>query len=143
MFPTTTISAFSNNANLLIETEDFVLTEQALAHFGITVDRRHMPQDGRSGRSILAGQVEMEFLQKAWDVLIDFQHFKQLDDLMRRRYMWHGHVCLDQKVKIRLDMVRYEPALGCVNVWWDCSLVDADTNSVLCSYQRCQRWYTA
>jgi len=142
MFPTTIISAFSNNANRLVETEPFVLTEAALAEFGIEVNRRHMPQDGRTGRSVLVGQVEMDFLQKAWDVLLEFQHFKQMDDLMRRRYQWHGHVCLDQTVKIRLDMVRYEPALGCVNVWWDCSLVDADTDSVLCSYQRCQRWYT-
>jgi hypothetical protein len=142
MFPTTIISAFSNNVNRLVETEPFILTEEVLAEFDITVSRRHMPQEGRTGRSILVGKVEMEFLQKAWDVLINFQHFKQLDDLARRHYQWHGHVTLDQSIKIRLDMVRYEPAIGCINVWWDCSLVDADSGNVLCSYQRCQRWYT-
>ena len=143
MFTTTIISGFNNNANLLIETPAFVLSEEALAELGISVNSKNLPQDSRTGRLILQGGTEMQALQAAWNKLVSFSHFKEVHELMLRQYNWSGHAMLDQEVVIRLDMARFEPGLGCFNVWWDCSLVDAVTQNVLCSYQRCQRWYTA
>jgi hypothetical protein len=142
MFTTTIISAFNNNANLLIQSDPFPLSEEVLGSLGITINSKNLPSDSRTGKLIIQGVTEMAVLQATWPQLISFAHFKDIHELQLRRYHWAGHAMLDQMVYVRFDASRYEPALGCFNVWWDCSLVDAGSHNVLCSYQRCQRWYT-
>jgi hypothetical protein len=143
MFTTTIISALNDNADLKVRSQPFAITETALADIGIVINKSNLVPDSRTGKLILQGGTEMDLLQAAWPAMIEFMHFKEVRDLQFRHYQWHSHSQLDQTVEIQFDIVKFEPVLDCYNVWWNCSLVDSASQSMLCSYQRCQRWYTA
>lgn len=108
---------------------------------GQTVDVNHLIPRGRSGNYIFPADLQMSMLIASYELLVDPKLFKQVDNLAVKQTQWTTHCDLDQQVEFRYTIVKYEPVLGCVNVWWLGQMLDFESKNVLCSYRRCQRWY--
>jgi len=105
------------------------------------LDRNHMIPRGRTGSYIFPADLQMDMLLASYDLLVDPKLFKSDNNLAVKQTQWITHCDLDQQIEFRYTITRYEPVLGCVNVWWLGEMVDFESKNVLCSYQRCQRWY--
>lgn len=144
MLTQTTITPYQSASEINISSGPIPLSKElAQELIGLSLDTNHMIPRGRSGKYIFPAKAQMDVLIAAYNKMISFSMFKAIDDLFIGKLNWVTHADLDQQVILRHTIERYEPVLGCVNVWWRIEMLDADSQSVLCSYQRRQRWYTA
>ena len=142
MLTKTTITPYQPNGTLEVSSGPFALNQALTVEIlGHEFDQTQAIPDGRTGRLIYPAQTQMDLVMAAFDRQVDFSMFKSVSTQRIHRFHWNTHVNVDQQIRIQHRIVRYESLLGCFNVWWSGEMVDDQTNSVLCSYQRCQRWY--
>ena len=142
MLTKTTITPYQPNGQLEVDSPVLQLNNQLTELLlNLSIDPSKCPPDGRTGRLVFPAQEQMDLLVASFDHLIDYNLFKDVTTQRIHRFHWNRHACVDQLIIIRHKIVRYESLLSCFNVWWEGQLLDSDSHSVLCSYQRCQRWY--
>ena len=142
MLTKTTLTPYQPNGQLEVVSPAITLDQELTVEIlGTPFDESKAMPDGRSGKLVYPAQTQMDLVINSFDHLIDFSMFKDITTTRIHRFHWDRHARVGEQIKLQYRIVRYESLLGCINVWWSGEMIDAETNSVLCSYQRCQRWY--
>jgi hypothetical protein len=114
------------------------LTQDVL---GVELNSQQLIPQGKSGLLVYPADNQMTLLIKSFDRMVNFTLFKQVDEIRIDQMHWDRHANLDQAVTLVYTIDMYQPALSCVNVWWRGQMLDTNSQQLLCSYRRCQRWY--
>jgi len=140
MFQKTLLTPLTDLNTLVILSDPFEFSVAwAESEWNISLDPNHMPL-GPRGR-IIPGAAQMSALISSYGELVDASQMGRIVELTTDRTQWLTNAVLDSVYQIKYTVTVNEPALGCRNIHWLGEMIDSN-HTAICSYRRCQRWYT-